>query len=101
MKVTYIGDDKSPPEVICFRGITFKINEEVEVKDRKILFKLKKLKTFRVGTKEHKKEVVKEVIDVDGLSDEELKNIIVNNNLILKDRKKSTAIEAVKSFLKV
>lgn len=96
MKVTYVGDDKTPPNKTTVFGYEFTLGEQTLVDDQKILTKLRKHPCFKVGR--IKKTVVKSKT-AETMSNSELKDIIINNKLELKDNKKSSAIEAVNEFL--
>ena len=90
MKVTYVGDNNLPPEQIEIMGYKFKLNQSIDVKEEEKLKRFRRLKTFKVA-----RNTTNEL----GLTQEEIKKIIVANKLQLKDKKISTAIAAVKQFL--
>jgi len=48
MKVTYIGDDKTPPNKTTVFGYNFDLNKPVDINDKDVLAKLVKHPCFEV-----------------------------------------------------
>lgn len=96
MKVTYVGDDNLPPQKTKFLGYEFTLGESIEVTDEKHLTTFRKHRCFKVSRAKTDDSLKK----AKSLSDDDLKQTIIENGLEIKDRKKSSAVAAVAEFFK-